>query len=260
MRNLELLLNRNCNLDCDYCGIVNNTTREGTDEVKRDKFLGVLDEPFNDCYILGGEPTLNPDYLWVLNQLRDRNIKTYVYSNSKIKSGVVVESSKLSVRYILSYQPDQMKLKDFVSSASILNKLGVLDTIKCMWDGDMDSERVFWVLTHLFPKVSVYLEPVFGVQDQLMSVDNFGEDVAQYSEILNITNEHLDKTMKDMFIDKDDVRLKRCVISDTSITYDYQNTETFRCLTDCMENRKVESDICDNTYCLCDLDKVVEFL
>lgn len=264
MRKLELLVNRNCNLKCDYCGIVNNTTHEKTSDTKRGRFLGILEEKFSDCYVLGGEPSINPDFIWILEQLHYNNIKIFVYSNSKINPVILNESLVYKPNYILSYHPNQMGFVEFIKNVMIVNKLQLLDTIVCMWSRDMNSLKQYKLFKRLFPDIKVYLEPIFDVEGGVMNIENFVETrklgIEQHSHILNIKNPYINKTINDMYIDGDEKTPKSCVVRETHLTYDYQKMSTFRCLTDCMEGVKNESDVCMNTYCLCDVDKVRSFL
>jgi organic radical activating enzyme len=264
MKNLELLLNRNCNLNCSYCGVKDNTYNEGSSDLKFNNFVNILNsDVFNSCKILGGEPTLNADFIKVITELSKKDIRIEVYTNSKINIDVLKESLKYNIKYIVSYHYTEMDKMSFIKNIKLMYDLKKLSSIKIMYNGNNDLINTFKLIKQLF-KVPVYLEPIFNVNSQLIDTTIFEKalelDLVQFSEILNIENKYLNKTMYNMFIDKDDSKKKICNIQEHNTMYDYQNIKTFRCLTDCMNNVNSTSNICDSTYCLCDLEHIKEIL
>lgn len=261
MKNLELLLNRNCNMNCEYCGIKDNTINETIS--KLNNLIKILNSDITTCKILGGEPTINKDYLNVLNELHKREIKTEVYSNSKIKLEILKESLKYNIKYIISYHPSEISFKEFISNLKEINNLKLLSSIKVMWVDNEKCVNEFKLLKKMF-NVPVYLEPIFKINDFKTDLYYFKlfkeKDLLQYSEILNIKNKYLNKSFYNMFIDKDDRKIKICDIKKYNLTYDYQNSEIFRCLTDCTNKINSDSNICSNTHCLCDLEYIKELL
>lgn len=229
-------------------------------QVKRDSFLKILEEPFRECYMLGGEPTINSDFLWTVKELYKRGISTYVYSNSKVSFETIMKSQNY-VKYILSYHKEQITLQEFIKNAALFKSI---HTIKVMWSEDIDTLQDYKLLKHMFKNTKVFLEPVFDVIDNKMVINNFIEararDIERYSEILRLPSLFSDKTIGDMFIAKDELKPKMCKIQQTSLTYDYQKMTKHRCLTDCLQGIITTDEICNNTHCLCDIDKVKEFL
>lgn len=252
MRNLELLLNKNCNMNCQYCGIVDNTIKELTSEQKRSKFIEILDEDFKECYILGGEPSINADFDFVIQELQKRNIETFVYSNSTIKKDN-------EYNLIISYHKNDMPLKSFINN---VKKLKNVKIIKVMWSKDMDSLMDYKIIKGTFD-VPVYLEPIFDVICTGMDMSSFEKaielGVSKYSEIMNIENKYLNRSISDLLMN-DVHRPKICEVQKYTLTYDFQDMNSYRCLTDCMQKYKTTDELCTNNHCLCDIDKVKELL
>lgn len=262
MRNLELLINKNCNLNCSYCGIVDNSLKEKSSEIKRNKFADLLNENFDNCYILGGEPSINDDFLFILEELTKRNINIFVYSNSKIKQDLSIFKN-YNVKFILSFHKENTEFSDFLKMCKKLYKLGLLHSIKVMFNKNTDSIISFNLIKYCFRDIKVFLEPTFAIVNDKMDISNielvYNEKYNVYSEILNIKSKFFNFNIGDIFLNNN-LGNQICKIMDYSITYDFQESKIYRCLTDCLKKEQIDSDVCNNTYCLCDVDKIKEFL
>lgn len=78
MANLSVTLR--CNRDCPYC-----FARAGREEMGRETFLRSLDflrrSGIDQVRLLGGEPTLHPDFAWFVEQALERSFSILVFSN-----------------------------------------------------------------------------------------------------------------------------------------------------------------------------------
>jgi MoaA/NifB/PqqE/SkfB family radical SAM enzyme len=83
---MHLWVTDNCNLDCDYCFVKNNSSRDPeTEEVKQ--WIDHADNLGSAVVaFMGGEPTLRTDLVELINHAGSKSLMTYVTTNAKHKS------------------------------------------------------------------------------------------------------------------------------------------------------------------------------
>lgn len=85
---VELRVTNRCNLNCEFCGVKNNTIR--VDELRTDEIFGIIDSlrklgtPF--IYITGGEPLLRADIIEIATYAEKNGLKAVLVTNGTLIS------------------------------------------------------------------------------------------------------------------------------------------------------------------------------
>ena len=93
MANISITLN--CNRKCDYCfaSKARDATGRQHRKMSRDTFLSVLDllkrSGINQVRLLGGEPTLHPDFVWMVKKSIQQELRVLVFSNGLIDGTIL---------------------------------------------------------------------------------------------------------------------------------------------------------------------------
>jgi len=231
MKKLELFINRNCNLTCDYCTFKNNEIIEN--KISLDNFYNVLREyNINEMVILGGEPTLSKN----LKEILDTKIPTSIYTNTHN----IEEFLDYDVHWKCSYH-NQMDLSIFIKKIKLLEKYNKSYQIILPINKDYSLLNYF-ILKNSFDRVTV--EPLLYLENNCFtqqSIENIKYCRTLDSEIAkqNLTN-----------ISKN----KICKISDYQITYDLYNNKLYKCLT-YLDSLNLDFNMmCNYEYCFCDIE------
>lgn len=254
MKNLELFLNRNCNFTCTYCSIRDN----GADESA--KSLDILtelieSEDISSAYILGGEPTINKNFIDIISLLDKNGITSNIFSNGTITNDTINGIINKKVRFILSYHRECDDMRGFIKRCLVISRNFECDIIVAWNGGSVDD---FFYLKRFFD--NVYIEPVFHIENGFMVKDNFKNlndiGMLSHSKILNMVNRFSGRTFYDIFMSGVDTQTKECSIDDYNITFDFQTGKSYKCLTYLLSGIDDCGLMCDNTYCLCDLEYI----
>lgn len=104
----NLMLTNYCNYHCAYCfGVDMMAPKQPAQRMSRDTFKGIVEwlkkRPFdNIVHLMGGEPTLNPDFEWMVDYLLENDLYVTVFSNMATDQAPVYAEklSCLPVRWV----------------------------------------------------------------------------------------------------------------------------------------------------------------
>lgn len=104
MKALDLFINNKCNFNCEYCTVDNSINKNyDFDLIKKIDFID-----YDVINILGGEPTLHPDFIEIVKFIYNQNKNIIIFTNgtnlSKLK-----KIDYLDIKFIISLH--YMKLK-----------------------------------------------------------------------------------------------------------------------------------------------------
>lgn len=235
MKKLELFLNRNCNLSCEYCEFKDNSIKEDiVDLVNLRKVI--TENSIEEIIILGGEPTLNNNLKYIINEFRlpftiyTNTFKIHDYLNHKIK-------------WKCSFHQKYMKLSDFINNINFLKDNNEQFEIIVPMDTGYNF-TAYNILKNLYENVTV--EPIIYL-DNLKFSDCTFSNIEMCKGKSNIL-----KTNIDNFLNFKTQKL--CNIDEYQITYDFYNNRSYKCLTYLHNKDNCINKQCSYNYCFCDTE------
>lgn len=260
MKNLEILLNRNCNFNCEYCHIVDNSIKENSQSLSTIKRLLTIHN-FESVFILGGEPTLNINFLEIIQEINKYPIHLNIYSNGTVSKKILEQIKDFNIKFILSFHSSQMSIKDFIIKAGYIKRFFDISIVIMGTQKDKEIMNNYKKILKIFHGIDISIEPVFDISQEKMDKQLFFEyqqtEMIKYSKILNQVNTNLNMTFLEMFTKKIDEQIKTCEISNHNISYDFQKDKISKCLTYVLNNNFNSFDNkCEYKYCLCDMEYI----
>jgi len=242
-KTLEILINRNCNYNCNYCSIKDNSIKENLKKIDNLEKL-INNNNISKCSILGGEPLINPNITNIINFIVSLNIELEVYTN-----GSIIPPRKDNINYIISWHPSMIskkifieQLKNFPESSEI--HIMYHSTNKTILDDFLEIKKIH--------KGEVYLEPVFLFDNNILDskeVQIFKDKgLMKYSKVLSFYNSNINKYFDEVLLQNN--KYKICNINSNNISYDFYKEETYQCLSFLLSNNKSRTKICKEC-CIC---------
>ncbi|MDR2141262.1 MAG: radical SAM protein [Deltaproteobacteria bacterium] len=114
---LNLFINRECNLHCDYCFVAKDFGGAPA-ELTRENFellLGWLRRTSTATVaILGGEPTLHPDLFYFLESLWSSGVCPVLFTNALFPSDWAASLASLAYNIVINYNgPEMYRVSDY---------------------------------------------------------------------------------------------------------------------------------------------------
>ncbi len=225
MRNIELWVNKNCNLKCKYCEVSSQTIDFKLSNKIENELIKISKNSGN-VRILGGEPSIYPDLHKIIDIFKKHQIE--VFSNTyKCQEYKMYKN----ILWNFTFHDDQLNISKFIENIKGIKH----NKIIVMWHSSTSDKNLknFYLLQKIFRK-NVLLEPTYNIIDQTGQIDisefnKFKElNLLKYSELLNVRSEKYNKTYLDIF--KDDSykkHNKKCLLDD--IIYDVQLDYYYKC-------------------------------
>jgi organic radical activating enzyme len=204
---IEIKVTMLCNYKCHYCTDmrINENYNISFDKNNIKKLLVSIRKTFNKkilVFISGGEPTLQPDLLNLINSitevLEDGDV-IHIASNLSINKKRLIEFSnnithKKYVKFVISYHSTQCKnLKGFIDKCLYLKQRDLLQDVNVMYHSKTHSLNTFNLFCLLFGKEMCYVESLFNSKIDQSIIDN-NDSHLEIDYIYNqFTNEQLEK-------------------------------------------------------------------
>lgn len=118
----KVVLTTQCNMRCPYCYV-----KHGSSFMTLEQLNEVLEWHPTDLYLYGGEPTLHPNLISMLDAAR--GIPTVIQSNG-VKADLLLEAADHGARISLSYHGKM--LHPMLKLAKELSSKGALESVECM--------------------------------------------------------------------------------------------------------------------------------
>jgi organic radical activating enzyme len=183
---IEIQSTTRCNYKCHYCTDLrineNYNVIFNKENVKN--LLLSIKKIFNKkihIFIYGGEPTLYPDLLNLINSITEvleNEDVIYIASNLSISEKRLIEFSnnikhKKYVKFSVSYHSTECKdLKKLINKCLYLKQNNLLLDINVMYNSKINSLTTFNLLCLLFGKHMCNIEPLFNSRIDQSIVDN----------------------------------------------------------------------------------------
>jgi len=200
-KNIEWLLTEKCNFNCSYCGLYNNKKNPSMCSKELEVFLDFVeekqDEGFGELFIFGGEPTVHPDFIEIINKINKRDIKYIIQTNLSDKAvRVLLNSNPKKIN--ISVHPEQQSLNKYIKNIRVMlqhnwsqlksnsiykSGCNPINNIEIMYVGNI-SIKFYKVLEELFPELNIILCPV---SDFL--VEGFGKKLKEYNNLKKFRND-----------------------------------------------------------------------
>jgi len=279
MKNLEIWINENCNLNCEYCTIKNNKVIDKEPNYKQiQHYLDNDLDSESEVYIIGGEPTLSPYLKKIIDMVQQTTTNIIVYTNivniykiyntNKEQYNILVN---LDVDWKLTYHPDQSTLNETVRSIKDMSELNI-EFLCVMWQSEFSEKTIkeFQLLKKIYNNKTVNLEPLYffdkNFKLEMHEFKKFQEQgLCKYSELLTVTNPYNNKQYFEIYNEllyKN--KNKICNVMNHWIIYDVNKDIRHTCMTDCViqKTSNTESrnnpDNC-NDECILDLEYITDF-
>lgn len=209
-RMIRLRISDTCNFNCSYCSEHNTLPNDKVINSKNLELLLLnleklynLENRFQDLFIWGGEPTLNPELLNFLKKIRNefnfiKNIE--IHSNLSLNySEIFIDTVKqLDVKFSSSFHLEYPSKKVFENFKSF-NKNKLLNEINLMWHNLEEFDKVknikklnkelpfsiiptFQLLDKNFNKVKILLKSSGDFEDKSIPTSDGNKN---YIEIYN---------------------------------------------------------------------------
>lgn len=255
---LEILLNKSCQLKCEYCSLYGKDY--DLDLNSRLNDLSKIKDNIKNVFILGGEPTLSKYIIDILKIFK--NINVTIFTNLiNINKLIDLKQYHNKLNFICSYHR-QVNFHIFLSNLLELSKFYDKQNIQVniMKSFKSDIFEDYYNKIKLL-KFNVSLDPVFYIKDGVQHYEDINIiDLKKYNSILNNKNNYLNKTFYELY----DLRTnpKKCDIQNKHLFYNFIKGKFNRCFAYDMLN--LDSDLSDNKICnvnccLCYLEFVYEF-
>ena len=189
MFTVELVINENCNYKCDYCYIRNNNHINKL--IDFDFLESKLNEykvqnEFIDFYILGGEPTLHPEFRNLILYLKT---KSFV-NNITVQSNLTFDVEKykdLDINFAISFHLNDVKdINLFYKKVLLLKKYKQLNEVNVMWHSHFDKIILHNVIKNLNSlKIKNTLEPTYDFNQNLELQEFYKSYDYKLSGVLN---------------------------------------------------------------------------
>lgn len=114
----NLMLTKRCNYSCPYCFGMDIMGRDSTaTDMTRDTFLGLISwlkkEPLPGkvVHLMGGEPTLHTDFVWMTETMVKNEFDVAIFSNAATQKAPEYAASikDLPVRWIINVNPPESR-------------------------------------------------------------------------------------------------------------------------------------------------------
>jgi organic radical activating enzyme len=255
----EIWLNKNCNFNCLYCGVHDNSFKDPEPDYEKISSYFPYIEKDAFITILGGEPTLSK-YLEPLVDFLKNNGFTNINIYSNFNKPKIIQD----VKYLVTYHPDQTDLKTFLNN--VKEHKDKIKFMMIMWNFENDKkiQTEFKILKSLFPGTS--LEPTYQIDSKgNMQKDNFNKfqelGLTKYSKLLTLKNEYLGYSYTEILNNSWNTLPKKCNIKNEIIIFDVVTNERYNCCTESGMKRKYNTEIqYNNGYCITECSLNLEHL
>jgi sulfatase maturation enzyme AslB (radical SAM superfamily) len=181
-----------CQLKCSYCYARNEYGEKWGKLGKKEVIDGVIESlrrsslPFN-LGLLGGEPTLNPHYYYILNQLAtiDKFNRVYVVTNAE-KDFTDHPQYSDRVAFLFSYHPADCTDRDrFISNIKLMISRGYQCKVNIMLHHDKKLWPLIKEMFEICAKIDgLKVHPHFIYGKNVHTLFNYRQDFWEYFKFL----------------------------------------------------------------------------
>lgn len=247
---LEILLTKNCQLQCEYCSLYGKDYE--LDLKPRLENLFNIKNKIQRVFILGGEPTKSQYLDDILDLFKDKEIT--IFTNA-ININKLLSLNSTNINLICSYH----SYIDFNLFLKNIFKLRTKFNISVCIMKETDNpifDEYYEKLRKL--KINTELNPIFLIQNNKQTFKTLDYIPKDKNSIANRLNTNLNLKFYEIF--KKIENPKKCNIQDNVIYYNFLKNKFNRCLTYDLFN--IEYNKCDNCcnlkFCLNDLEYIYE--
>lgn len=183
---IEWSITQNCNFNCDYCGLFDNTKEKYDIDKIKQTIRKIKKMTQKEVFIFGGEPFLHPFIKDIIRYLNEMNIRYVIQTNLSTKSTQIMKTILDDFNINISVHNEQQSQTDYINNIkTILSKKNIkIKTIDVMWTGIISNTIKFNIQKeiHLIdPKIPVILTPVSN-----FLVSGFDEQLREYNKFRDI--------------------------------------------------------------------------
>lgn len=127
-----------CNYNCGYCTILDKQIIESPKEKLKDFQLKLHElHPSTEIFVFGGEPFLNKNIKFIINNFNELNQKFVIQTNASIFSSEIISSIMEELHINISVHPDETSLDEIKESLMKIsnNKNVIIKNIDIMFVG-----------------------------------------------------------------------------------------------------------------------------
>lgn len=247
---LEILLTKNCQLQCEYCSLYGKDYE--LDLKPRLENLIKIKDKIQKVFILGGEPTKSQYLDDILDLFKDKEIT--IFTNT-ININKLLSLNSTNINLICSYH----SYIDFNLFLKNIFKLKTKFNISVCIMKETDNpifDEYYEKLRKL--KINTELNPIFLIQNNKQTFKTLDYIPKDKNSIANRLNTNLNLKFYEIF--KKIEQNKKCNIQNNIIYYNFLKNKFNRCLTYDLFNIEFNNkcDNCNLNYCLNDLEYIYE--
>ena len=206
---VEWELTLNCNYNCAYCGRKHkkHKKKEVTDRKILEHFISNVLTKFDykdaDLFCFGGEPTLHPEFAFIVHTLRDYNIPFVIQTNLSDISTEVFMSLDIPLTLQVSFHHSQVKdIKQFINNVNRVQHKHLIRRIDIMFEGSHILKDYFILRKAINKHIYIQIAPIgnfltYGYTQALLEFNKLKRNMKHIpfeTTYINYYGKHMDKT------------------------------------------------------------------